>query len=118
MLDSAIAQKSYNFAVDITKLYKDLIMNKKEYILSKQVLRSGTSVGANIKEAFRGYSRKDFFFKMNIALKEAEETEYWLQLLIDSDYIDNEEGKKILDKCKEICKILNSISKKANKDNN
>ncbi|BDR70904.1 four helix bundle protein [Clostridium tetani] len=111
MSNSIIASKSFDFAVEIVNLYKYLVYSKKEFILSKQVLRSGTSVGANVKEALRGQSRRDFLSKMNIALKEADETEYWIELLIKTNYLGNKEGNKILVQCKEICKILNSIVK-------
>ena len=79
--DNVIVEKSKKFAIRIIKLYKYLCDNKNEYVLSKQLLRSGTSVGANVKEAIRGQSKADFIAKMNIALKEASETEYWLDLL-------------------------------------
>ena len=111
MRDNVIEKKSFVFAIEIIKLYKVLRENKKEYVLSKQVLRSGTSIGANIKEAVRGQSKKDFVSKMNIALKEANETEYWLELLLETNYIDEKKYHKILSDCKEICRILNSIVK-------
>lgn len=117
MTDSIIARKSYNFARKIIRLYKYLCTHKKEYVLAKQVLRSGTSIGANVKEALRGQSRRDFLSKMNIALKEADDTEYWLELLIDEKYIDKERGKEILSQCKEICRILNSIVKTVSTQN-
>ena len=83
-----IVDKSYKFALRIIKMYKFLIEEKKEYVLSKQVLRSGTSVGANINEAQSAESKPDFIHKMGISLKELRETDYWLNLLHDSDYID------------------------------
>ena len=88
----------------------------KEYVMSKQVLRSGTSIGANVKEALRGQSKADFRAKMNIALKEASETEYWLELLHASDYITEEQFQSIIADNIEIIKILTSIVKNA--DNN
>ena len=88
----------------------------KEYVMSKQVLRCGTSIGANVKEALRGQSRADFRAKMNIALKEASETEYWLELLHESDYITEEQFQSIIADNIEIIKILTSIVKNA--DNN
>ena len=88
----------------------------KEYVMSKQVLRSGTSIGANVKEALRGQSKADFRAKMNIALKEASETEYWLELLHESDYITEEQFQSIIADNIEIIKILTSIVKSA--DNN
>ena len=83
-----VATKSYAFALRVIKRYKYLIAEQKEYVLSKQILRSGTSVGALIKEAEHAQSKADFLNKMNIALKEANETEYWLMLLRDSEFID------------------------------
>lgn len=88
----------------------------KEYVMSKQVLRSGTSIGANVKEALRGQSKADFRTKMNIALKEASETEYWLELLHESDYITEEQFQSIIADNIEIIKILTPIVKNA--DNN
>ena len=88
----------------------------KEYVMSKQVLRSGTSIGANVKEALRGQSKADFRAKMNIALKETSETEYWLELLHESDYITEEQFQSIIADNIEIIKILTSIVKNA--DNN
>ena len=85
-------------------------MNK-EYVLSKQVVRSGTSIGANIKEALRGQSRPDFRAKMNIALKEASETEYWLELLYESEYIDETSYNSIIEDNRELIKILTMIVK-------
>ena len=106
--DNIIVQKSYAFALEIIKLYKILI-EKKEYVLSKQVLRSGTSIGANIHEAVASVSKRDFIHKLGIALKEARETSYWLNLLKDSGYISNEEFNKLNNSCDEIIRILNSI---------
>jgi four helix bundle protein len=79
--DSIIAKKAYSFALEIIKLYKQLVTNKKEFVLSKQILRSGTSIGANINEALAGQSKRDFIHKLSIALKEARETSYWLNLI-------------------------------------
>src|SRR5258705_6708482 len=103
-----IVQKSYSFALEIIRLYKSLI-EKKEYILSKQILRSGTSIGANIHEAVSGQSKKDFIHKLGIAAKEARETMYWLNLLRDADYIALDQFSKLNNTCDEIIKILNSI---------
>lgn len=108
---NVIVDKSKAFALRIIKLYKYLISEKKEYVLSKQVLRSGTSIGANVKEAIRGQSKADFYAKMNIALKEASETEYWLELLGESGYIENVHFDSIYSDCKELLKILTSITK-------
>ena len=109
--DNVIVEKSKAFALRIIKLYQYLCSEKHEYILSKQVLRSGTSIGANVKEAVRGQSKADFYAKLNIALKEASETEYWLELLHESDYIDNKSFNDIYSDCQEILKILISITK-------
>lgn len=109
--DNVIVEKSKAFALRIIKLYQYLCSEKHEYILSKQVLRSGTSIGANVKEAVRGQSKADFYAKLNIALKEASETEYWLELLHESDYIDDKSFNDIYSDCQEILKILISITK-------
>ncbi|MBC8147783.1 MAG: four helix bundle protein [Bacteroidetes bacterium] len=106
-----VADKSYAFALRIIKLYKHLITKQKEYILSKQILRSGTSVGALVKEAEHAQSKADFLNKMNIALKEANETEYWLMLLKDSDYIDEKSYNSFHPDCSELIKLLVSIVK-------
>jgi len=114
MRDSLIVDKSKSFALRIIKLYKYLVSEKKEYILSKQILRCGTSIGANVKEAIRGQSKADFYSKMNIALKEASETEYWLELLHESDYIESVHFQSIYSDCQELLKILMSITKTQN----
>jgi four helix bundle protein len=106
--ENIIVQKSYAFALQIIGLYK-LLIEKKEYVLSKQVLRSGTSIGANIHEAVAGESKKDFIHKLAIAAKEARETSYWLNLLKDSNYITNKEFVNVNSACNEIIRILNSI---------
>lgn len=107
-----IRGKCLGFSVDIVNLYKDLSENKKEYVLSKQVLRSGTSIGANIFEAQKGISKNDFLAKIYISLKEASETEYWIELLLKTKYITIEEYDKLNSKCKELIKLLDSITKK------
>lgn len=84
---------------------------RKKNILSKQILRSGTSIGANVKEAIRGQSKADFYAKMNIALKESSETEYWLELLHESDYIDDKSFNDIYSDCQELLRLLMSITK-------
>lgn len=108
---NVIVDKSKAFALRIIKMYKYLCDEKREYVLSKQVLRSGTSIGANVKEAVRGQSKADFYAKMNISLKEASETEYWLELLHESDYIDDKNFDSIYADCQELLKILVSITK-------
>jgi len=110
-MNNIIVLKSKHFALRIIKLYKYLNSEKHEYILSKQVLRSGTSIGANVKEATRAQSRADFFSKLNIALKEASETEYWLELLYESDYITEKQFNSIFPENQEIISILVSITK-------
>ena len=103
--------KSYTFALRVVKLYKYLVSEKKEYVLSKQILRSGTSIGALIKEAEHAQSKADFINKISIALKEANETEYWLQLLKDSEYISEQNFKSIHNDSVELIKLLVSIVK-------
>ncbi|MCH5298415.1 MAG: four helix bundle protein [Ruminococcus sp.] len=112
--ENIVVVKSKLFALRIIKLYKYLINTKKEYVLSKQVLRSGTSIGANVREAIRGQSKADFYAKMNIALKECSETEYWLELLCESEYIDKTAFDDIYKDCKELIKILMAITKTQN----
>ena len=118
MKESIIKDKTKSFALRIIKLYKylTLVSDMKEYVMSKQILRCGTSIGANVKEVLRGQSKADFRAKMNIALKEASETEYWLELLHESDYISEEQFQSIIADNIEIIKILTSIVK--NSDNN
>ena len=109
--NSIIANKAYSFALEIIDIYKYLIEVKKESVLSKQILRSGTSIGANINEALSSESKRDFVHKLSISLKEARETNYWLNLLNDSNYISKEQFEKINNFCIEILKMLTSIIK-------
>lgn len=111
MKNNVILDKSFDFAIRIVKLNKYLKDDKKEYTMSKQLLKSGTSIGANINEAINGQSKKDFLAKMYISFKEATETEYWLRLLTKTDYLTETEGNSILSDCVELKKILNSIIK-------
>ncbi len=111
MKENIIVDKSKAFALRIIKLYRYICDEKKEYVLSKQLLRSGTSVGANVKEAINGQSKADFYAKMYIAYKEANESEYWLELLFESGYIEEKAFDSIYDDCKELIKILASITK-------
>ena len=97
--------------LQIIKLYNYLKDNKNEFILSKQIVRSGTSIGANIREAVRAFSKADFSYKMNIALKESNETEYWLELLYETGYIKENEFQSLYDDCCELSKILTAIVK-------
>jgi len=110
-MKNVIANKSYAFAIRIIRLYKFLSEEKKEFVLSKQLLRSGTAVGALVKEAEHAQSKADFLNKMNIALKEANETEYWLMLLKDTEYISIKEFESINEDCLEILRLLISIVK-------
>ncbi len=103
--------KSYAFALRVVKLYKYITIEKKEYVLSKQLLRSGTAIGALIKEGEHAQSKADFLNKMNVALKEANETEYWIQLLRDSEYISIKQSISILEDVLEIIRLLTSIVK-------
>jgi four helix bundle protein len=111
MKNSIVKDKSFLFAVRIVKLYQHLVKEKKESVLSKQLLRCGTSIGANINEALQGSSKKDFVNKMNISLKEAQETEYWLRLLYETDYLSEEAFKSIHNDSIELLKMLTSIVK-------
>jgi len=108
---NVIESKSKRFAIRIVHLAKYLQREKREFVLSRQLLRSGTSIGANVKEAIRGQSRADFVSKMNIALKEASETEYWLEILHETNYLTDREFESIHDNNKEILRILMSIVK-------
>ena len=114
--NNLILAKSKAFALRVIRLYQFLNSEKKEFILSKQVLRSGTSIGANAKEAANAQSKADFYAKMYIAYKEANETEYWLELLHESGYIENSAFESIYTDCKEIIKILAAITKTQKKD--
>ena len=109
--DNVIVIKSKAFALRIIKLYQYLCQEKKEFVLSKQVLRSGTSIGANVKEAICGQSKADFYAKLSIAYKEASETEYWLELLHESGYLDDTSFESIYRDSKELLKLLASITK-------
>ena len=111
MEKNVIKDKSYRFALRVIKTYKFLSEDKREFVLSKQMLRSGTAIGALVKEAEHAQSKADFINKMNIALKEANETEYWLMLLKDSAYIDETNFKSIHNDCTEVIKLLISIVK-------
>jgi len=113
-MDNPIKDKSFEFAVRIVNLNKYLCSEKNEYVLSNQLLRSGTSIGANISEAERGQSKKDFISKMSIALKEANETEYWLRLLYRTNYLTQEQFDSLHKDIEEIIFILISICRTSN----
>jgi four helix bundle protein len=104
-----LQEKSFAFAVRIVKLYKFLCEEQKEYVLSKQILRSGTSIGANIEEGIAGQSDKDFLSKLSISFKEARETVYWLKLMLVTDYLTKEQADILIFDAEELCKILSKI---------
>lgn len=110
--NNPIVNKSKAFALRIINMYIHLTTEKHEYVMSKQALRSGTSIGANVREAHRGQSDPYFFAKMNIALKEADETAYWLELLHESKFIDEDSFISIYKDCEELIRMLVSILKK------
>ena len=108
---NVILEKSKNFAIRVIRLFQYLQKEKEEFILSKQLLRSGTSIGANVREAHSSMSKAEFKAKLNIALKEASETKYWLRLLRATDYLTEKEQKSIFEDCIELEKMLTSIVK-------
>jgi len=112
--DNLIQIKTFDFALSIIELYKYLVKEKKEYVISKQLLRSGTSVGANIREAVVAQSKKEFIAKLNISLKEIHECQYWLQLLNKSGFISNEQGLE--NEVNELIKIITAIIKTSNEN--
>ena len=114
MAENTVLIKSKEFAIRIVKLYQHIAEVKKEYIIAKQLMKSGTSIGANVREANRAQSKKDFASKMNIALKEAAESEYWLELLHETDYLTDNEFSSIISDCIELNKLLTSIVKTSN----
>jgi four helix bundle protein len=107
--DNIIQQKSFAFAIRIVNAYKYLKSEKQEFVLSKQMLRCGTSIGANVEEAIGGQSTADFLSKLSIAYKEARETCYWLNLLNATEYLSNEMTDSLLKEATEICKIIGKI---------
>ena len=117
-MSGAVEIKSKKFAVRIINLYKYLVNEKKEFVLSKQILRSGTSIGANVKEGEFAQSTLDFISKMSIALKEAGETEYWLELLYETNFITARQYNSLKADCKELIKLLISIIKSSKSNNN
>lgn len=110
---NVVLDKSFQFSIRIVKLYKYLVKKHKEFVLSKQLLRSGTSIGANVNEAQAAQSKADFIAKMSIASKEARETQYWINLLIETNYLDITEQyvMTLLDESNELAKLLTSIVK-------
>ena len=120
MKENILIDRSIDFGARIVKLHRYLVREKRETVLSKQILRSGTSIGANINEAQYGQSKADFISKLQIALKETAETEYWLHILQKSDYLDEQQATSLLNDCLEIKRILISSvnTAKSGADNN
>jgi len=115
--ENIVQSKSYEFSIRIVKLYQFLCNEKKEFTLSKQILRSGTSIAPNVEEAIGGISKKDFIAKCSISYKEARETHYWIRLLRDTNYIDLKLAESLLNDCDEILKILFSIIRTSRTNN-
>lgn len=113
MKESVLREKSYQFALRIVKLYRFIAAEKKEFVLSKQILRSGTSIGANIEEGNQAQSKTDFVHKLSIAQKEAAETHYWLRLLRDSELLTSKQAESLLADCEEIQRLLTASIKTA-----
>lgn len=118
MKEDILASKSKSFAIKVVKLYKKLTNEDREYVLSKQLLKSGTSIGANIREASFAQSQGDFISKLSIALKETNESIYWVEILHDTDFIDSEISKELSCDARELLRILQAsiITAKSNKD--
>ena len=116
-MEDAAKIKSKAFALRIINLYKYLCDEQKEYVMSKQILRSGTGIGANLAEARRAISKKNFLSKVYFALKECSETEYWLELLYESGFIKQEWFESIYEDCQELLRILNATTKKIMQQN-
>ncbi|WP_373059722.1 four helix bundle protein [Zunongwangia sp. H14] len=115
---SILKDKSYAFSLLVISRYKILISDKKEFVISKQFLRSGTAIGALIREAEFAESKKDFVHKLSIALKEANETLYWMELMKDSDYLNNQSFENLYSRCRELVAMLVSTIKTAKPKNN
>lgn len=111
MKENILLTKSYAFALRMVKLYQHLSQEKREFVLSKQTLRAGTSIGANIEEANQAESRSDFIHKLAIANKEAFETHYWLRLLKDSELLNNKQAQSLINDCDELRRLLTSSIK-------
>lgn len=109
MKENAVKDKSFAFAIRIVKLYQFLCADKKEFVISRQMLRSGTAIGALVREAEQAESKRDFVHKLAIALKEANETEYWILLLQESGYLNADESESVIKDNKELLKLLTSI---------
>ncbi|MGQ8338920.1 four helix bundle protein [Sunxiuqinia sp. A32] len=109
MKENPIRDKSYDFALRIIEVYKQLTQNEREFVLSKQLLRSGTSIGANAEEAIGAQSKKDFLSKISISYKEARETKYWIRLLRDSNYINQDKANNLIQEVDELLKLMGAI---------
>jgi len=109
--DNIVQIKSFDFAIRIVRAYQFLSEERKEFVLSKQLLRCGTSIGANVEEAIGGQSNKDFYAKLTISYKEARETHYWIRLLTATDYLTQEKGDNLLKDVEELLRIIGSIQK-------
>lgn len=118
MKENIVKNKSFEFALRIVKLYQYMIDSKREFVMSKQLLRSGTSIGANIREAEHGQSKADFISKLSISLKEANETDYWLELIFKAGYIDEVQYNSIKLDIDELLKLLISIIRSSKGINN
>ena len=118
MSENQGSEKSKRFAVRIVRLYKHLMSRKNEYVIARQLLRSGTSVGANIAEAQYAVTKKDFLNKMQISLKECNETDYWIELLHNTDYLTDKEFQSIYNDCRELKYLLISITDKTKRNLN
>lgn len=116
MKENILKDRAYKFALRSVKLYQFLSNEKKEFVMSKQVLKSGTSIGANIEEANQAQSKVDFIHKLSISQKEAFETHYWIRILRDSDYLSEKIAESLLDDCEEIQKLITSSIKTAKKN--
>lgn len=116
MKQNVVQEKSYSFALRMVKCFQYLTKDQKEFVLSKQLLRCGTSIGANIEEAIGAQTRKDFFLKITIAYKEARETDYWIRLLKDSEVLSPKLADSLLEDCEELLKLLTVIQKSVRKD--
>lgn len=114
--NNQVAEKSKAFAIRIIRLYQFLIEEKREYVMSKQILRSGTSIGANVREALRGQSKADFCSKLHVSLKEAEETKYWLELLEAGEYISHKQLLSLQSDGDELIRLLVAILKTSKQD--
>jgi four helix bundle protein len=111
MKENVVKDKSFAFALRIVKVYKFLCDEKREFVLSKQLLRSGTAIGALVREAEQGESRADFIHKMSVALKEANESDYWIELLYQAGYLEQSGYQSLVADCRELLRLLTAIVK-------